>query len=523
MGRSSGDCHVSDNWGSMLISPWWDSTTASMYANVSNAPVPITSFEIKGADQTDFEYQKCEYRSHNVFQCDGALKEPVSVILNDGTYYGVNIIESMAGNAGAYPLSSCGDSTPSLGKPRRSTGEAAKEVIGYYAEWGRYPRDKLAVPSNMDFHKVTIVNYAFFQTDANGYIYSYDPWGAANNLFGPQVWDGSGVYKCNRIGPNENECGFYKFDEGLISLVHAAGARLFVSIGGWTLSEAFVAVAADATKRTRFAEQCVSLIKDYGFDGIDLDWEYPTNTRHSGTPADKANFVLLLKELRSKLDAYGKQTGKYYEITAAVSCGPAQIQESYDILGIAQYLTQINLMSYDFHGDWESVTGPLAPLYYPGFGDEGLTVDACVKTWLKGCSGCKYNIGLPFYGRSFAYATGFNQPFSGKDEANWPGVDGADPGTPEYWAIEKKFRQMVLKRDEKSHTEMGSFTDGSGLISFDDEQAICDKVEYGQTHNLNGYIIWDIQGDLRDDLSQPLLDVVNKKLNNPSYGCSNAA
>jgi len=266
----------------------------------------------------------------------------------------------------------------------------------------------------------------------------------------------------------------------------------------------------------------VSLIKDYGFDGIDLDWEYPTYTNHSGTPADKANFVLLLKELRSKLDAYGKQTGKYYEITAAVSCGPAQIQESYDILGIAQYLTQINLMSYDFHGDWESVTGPLAPLYYPGFGDEGLTVDACVKTWLKGCSGCKYNIGLPFYGRSFAYATGFNQDFSGKDEANWPRVDGADPGTPEYWAIEKKFRQMVLKRDEKSHTEMGSFSDGSGLISFDDGEAICDKVEYGQTHNLNGYIIWDIQGDLRDDLSQPLLDVVNKKLNNPSYDCSNA-
>merc|ERR1712154_73192 len=155
-----------------------------------------------------------------------------------------------------------------------------------------------------------------------------------------------------------------------------------------------------------------------------------------------------------------------------------------------------------------------------GFGDEGLSVDACVKTWLNGCSGCKYNIGLPFYGRSFAYATGFNQHFSGIDAANWP--DG-DAGTPEYWQIEKKFRQMVLKRDEKSHTEMGSFSDGSGLISFDDEEAICDKVEYGQTHNLNGYIIWDIQGDLRDDLSQPLLDVVNKKLNNPSYGCSNAA
>jgi GH18 family chitinase len=43
---------------------------------------------------------------------------------------------------------------------------------------------------------------------------------------------------------------------------------VYPSIGGWTLSSSFPAVAADPKKRTRFARECVGLIADYGFDGI---------------------------------------------------------------------------------------------------------------------------------------------------------------------------------------------------------------------------------------------------------------
>jgi chitinase len=54
----------------------------------------------------------------------------------------------------------------------------------------------------------------------------------------------------------------------LIHLVHAAGAEIYPSIGGWTLSDAFPAMAASATARATFAENCVKLISDYGFDGM---------------------------------------------------------------------------------------------------------------------------------------------------------------------------------------------------------------------------------------------------------------
>ena len=52
--------------------------------------------------------------------------------------------------------------------------------------------------------------------------------------------------------------------------MHEAGAEIYPSIGGWTLSDAFVAMASSDISRKKFAEQCVDLIKDYNFDGIDI-------------------------------------------------------------------------------------------------------------------------------------------------------------------------------------------------------------------------------------------------------------
>lgn len=51
-------------------------------------------------------------------------------------------------------------------------------------------------------------------------------------------------------------------------LFNCSTAYLLVLVGGWTLSNSFPAVAADPKKRLRFAQECVGLIADYGFDGI---------------------------------------------------------------------------------------------------------------------------------------------------------------------------------------------------------------------------------------------------------------
>ena len=77
---------------------------------------------------------------------------------------------------------------------------------------------------------------------------------------------------------------------------------------------------------------------------------------------------------------------------------------------------------------------------------------------------------------------------------------------------------MTSVWDKKTWTQYAYFNNG-GFVSFDNENAICSKVQYAIDHDLGGFIIWELSGDLMEDLSTPLLDVTNKKLHNPDYNC----
>lgn len=73
-----------------------------------------------------------------------------------------------------------------------------------------------------------------------------------------------------------------------------ADLKVSFAIGGWNEgSTKYSTMASTAAGRDAFASSVAALIKQHGFDGVDLDWEYP-GTR-GGKPVDKANFVLLLQ------------------------------------------------------------------------------------------------------------------------------------------------------------------------------------------------------------------------------------
>ena len=78
--------------------------------------------------------------------------------------------------------------------------------------------------------------------------------------------EGSKEY-CSWDSATERACSHHDYEKGLIHLVHSAGAEIYPSIGGWTLSDAFSALAASATARAAFAQNCINLILDYEFDG----------------------------------------------------------------------------------------------------------------------------------------------------------------------------------------------------------------------------------------------------------------
>ena len=104
--------------------------------------------------------------------------------------------------------------------------------------------------------------------------------------------------------------------------------KVVLSVGGWT-SGRFSEMAADASLRRAFAKDCSRKVKEYGLDGIDIDWEYPTSSAAgiSSSPADTDNFTLLMRDLRAAL-------GKGKLLTLATVCDARFIGVSRNLVGI---------------------------------------------------------------------------------------------------------------------------------------------------------------------------------------------
>lgn len=63
-----------------------------------------------------------------------------------------------------------------------------------------------------------------------------------------------------------------------------------IAVGGWNEGSAkFSSMASNPSKRANFINSAVNLLQTYGFDGLDIDWEYPT--LREGAPGDKVRFI----------------------------------------------------------------------------------------------------------------------------------------------------------------------------------------------------------------------------------------
>ncbi|KZR97839.1 Chitotriosidase-1 [Daphnia magna] len=87
-------------------------------------------------------------------------------------------------------------------------------------------------------------------------------------------------------------------------------------------------MVSDPAKRATFVNSVVSFIQKYDFDGLDFDWEYPAS--RGGVPADKQNYISMIRELKNAFAPYG------WLLTAAVSPGKSTIDAAYDIPALAE-------------------------------------------------------------------------------------------------------------------------------------------------------------------------------------------
>jgi chitinase len=102
----------------------------------------------------------------------------------------------------------------------------------------------------------------------------------------------------------------------------------------------FSQLAASQDAQNKFFRSLISFMQTYGFDGVDIDWEYPVAEERSGTPADFVNMVTFLKRLRQAMDASGHKYGLSITIPSSY-----WYLQHFDIKEIAKTIDWFNMMS----------------------------------------------------------------------------------------------------------------------------------------------------------------------------------
>lgn len=334
------------------------------------------------------------------------------------------------------------------------------KIVGYYAAWAAYSG---ITPDKLDATKLTHINYAFANIGSDLKI----------ALGYPDV-DVSNIMKLNELkktNPN---------------------LKTLIAVGGWSWSGRFSDAALTQESRNVFADSCVDFIVKYGFDGIDIDWEYPVSggvSTNSRRPEDKTNFTLLMQTLKEKLKARGALDGKTYLLSFAGAEGSWYVQ-NVELAKLEQYIDYANIMTYDIHGSWDQYTDFVAPLFenkdvspqYKG------SVDTGVQAWLKtGFPAKKLVLGIPFYGYVFKAVSNSNhglyQRYSGSSSISYTNISSNylnAPGYVRYFHAESKVPWLF---------------NGSTFITYEDEESIGWKTNYMKEKGLAGAMLWELSQD----------------------------
>jgi len=219
----------------------------------------------------------------------------------------------------------------------------------------------------------------------------------------------------------------------MVSLAHAAGTKAMISVGGGGGGGGFAGIVASSANITTFVNNMVSFTNQYNLDGVDIDWEYPSD----GTQAD--NFLTMMQQLATAMH----NSGKLLSI--------AVIGEDGDYVDNGMFSTVdfLNIMAYDdnnfLHSTFELGT-------------------QCIAYWLgRGVPISKAILGVPFYGHDSSKSD--SDP---NDEVDYNTII-ADGGNPNL--------------------------DVSGTIGYNGILTMKSKTSYAMS-NAGGVAIWDLSGDV---------------------------
>ncbi|TVY35375.1 Endochitinase [Lachnellula subtilissima] len=325
--------------------------------------------------------------------------------------------------------------------------------VAYFVNWAIYGRKY--TPQMLPADKLTHVLYAFANVrPESGEVYLTDGWADTDIHFDGDSWNDSGtnLYGCLKqlnILKQQNR-----------------SLKVLLSIGGWTYSSNFAVPASSASGREKFASSAVELIKHLGFDGLDIDWEYPKN------PSEASDFVLLLKACREAMDAYSVTLphAHHFELTVACPAG-AQNYEKMDIRAMDAYLDFWNLMAYDYAGSWDAKAGHqanIAPSRHPDA--TPFNSQSAVGYYKgQGVRGSKIVLGMPLW----------------------------EPGVWDFKALPLGGAEVFWDREAGATY---SYDAGKKqLVTYDTVEMAREKTRWLKNEGLGGAMWWESSGDKRGE------------------------
>jgi chitinase len=388
-------------------------------------------------------------------------------------------------------------------------GDDQLRQVAYFIQWGIYGRAFFVknVDTSGAAQRLTHINYAFGNVapnDAGDVVCSsadswadYDrPASAAESVDGVEdTW-------AQPLRGN-----FYQLAK--LKAKHPQ-LKVLMSLGGWTLSKYFSDGALTEQSRRTLVASCVDLFLKGNlpglpgaaagvFDGFDLDWEWPGSEGNAGNVVraeDKANFTRLAAEFRRQLDAYGRQTGKSYQLTAFLPAAPAKISAGFEGDKIFSSLDFATVQGYDFHGTWETMTNHQSAIRVPA-GEPvpaDFSLDGAVNAWRSaGAPASKLVVGIPYYSQGWTGVTGGGtglfQPAAGPAPGTWAA------GTEDYKVLAPLARSGTFRVHRDLLAGHAWLFDGTTFWTYDDPLMVLQKTLYIRAHGLGGAMVWELSGD----------------------------
>ena len=332
----------------------------------------------------------------------------------------------------------------------------SKRLIADYGYWSRTQVPPYSA-EQIPFSKLTHINHAGVGFDANG------------NLSVPS--------------------GF--LERELLDKGHKNGVKVMLLLGG-----DFTGLESTAGGLTALLKNVQAFIKNYGYDGIDIDWEYPAST------ADAAFFRSLLLDLRSVLPS------PQYIISADVAPWGG---DGYDFPDTKFIVDYFNVMTYDCAGPWTD-SAQLNSAIFPDPNnpepyncEPGGSVKEAIDIYVHDLQipKAKLNIGTPFYGYFYHDVNALWGFCPNEDCSN--SVDYLNYGT--------DFKPLINKKGWRTFYDPYSLVPymlradgGPGYITYDDPSSTFYRVWYTDwARDLGGTFIWELDADY-DGQSQDLLD-----------------